>query len=1827
MRFSSPSSVCPAVVRQPLSFLAAILLLAAPVSLSAVDFKPDDVLIYRQGAGAADIVWVDGITGTQAVAFTGSDINGSWGMAVDPDGNLVLANRRPNTDPGGKILRVDSASGLQTIVTSNWCAGASGYQFDVTVNSNGDIFAADAGQIVRVDPVTGQQTQLFYGWTPGNVIPYGSVSPIRLTFDQRGWLHFYDNLEGYMRQLNPVTREYVEGVQLSGQGSLHSVKISTNGNYFVASEQYGFLIYDGQTGQQLARYTNGLVRGYTVPTGLDIDSSGNAVVIVANVFANTGAVVRVNPVTGDPTVIATVKSGYPWAMTLYPNLSSGTISSVRWDRGANTFNWSDPDNWSSNALPAASSDVLLDRISGGPFRVITFDASAGSSNTINSLRLFQGQTALDTRGLNLLTNLTVLNGANIEAANGLVYLDLRGAPVSNVFNVGGWLMVSNSILTTAVAGVYVGTNSLVRAGGIGVQRGFVTNWGAVATPLVVLQDGTTWAQQTGSVLNASVVSNFSGSVFNLLGGNAVVTNRFMNAGSFIQGGGLFDPEFVANSGSWQLSAGTNVAGVFLNESGGQAWQSGGEHKAGVATNLGQWIVSGGLANLTNVVNASAFTLSNGTVVANVFANQATGTLLQSNGLHSAGFLDNAGGWVVAGGTGSFGQVNNAASLAVSGGVVSVSGWFTNAAGGSVDFASGQMTISQRMVNVGGFVQNGGVFNASSLANSGTLQPSAGTNFATVLLNEAAGLMTQSGGEQNAGVATNLGTWTILGGSANLTNVNNGGVLLLNNGTQTATVFVNAAGGSLVQSGGTHNASVLTNLGAWTIAGGTANLTIAQNAGSFALSNGQQNGSLFVNQAGGSFAQSGGTLSVTVATNLGSWTLASGLAAVTGFFNNAGSVWINGGTVSGAVFQVEASGSVLQSDGTSRFNTLTNLGAWTINGGEATLASVQNSGSFAFNSGSNTGSLFINQPGASFLQGGGIQTVSTITNFGAWTLAGGTSSPSSFINEGLAVLTVATGRLNVAVTVGSTGAFSQLIIRNGGTVAGAFGTLGNDSLSSNNSALVSDSGSLWSNSGNLIIGNLGSGNSMTVTNGGFVAGATAMLGSSNTSINNSALVSGAGSIWSNSIHLRVGHNGAGNNLTVADGAKVFSMTGIVGNAPGSSNNSTLITGNGSMFNSERFFVGSQGSSNALIISAGGKLTSQFGQVGSANSSSNNSVLVAGAGSVWTNGVNLLVGNAGHGNRMTIADGGQVFNMTGYVGNVSATNNSVVVSGDGSVWYNSAHLRVGNSGTSNSVTITNGGQVLVNGSTWVGASSLSSNNTILVAGIGSVLSNATALSLGQPGSWNNLTIANGGYVYCATSYVGNSILASNNAVTVTGTGSLWRIQNTLGVGQAGGWSNALMVANGGTLSVGGMAVIGFASTSYFNQIVVTGSGSVWTNSGDLRVGSSGSSNSLMIADGGRVNVGGNSYIGYNASTTNNSVSVTGAGSIWNNNGTLYVGSNGPANRLTVTDAGAASARSLVIGQQASATNNLVTVSGGTLTVTNADKGRVWVGQSGSYNRLRVSGGGTVLVDSNLVIGTTAGTVGNAVVIEGGDMTVGNAAGNGVLEVRNGSFTLSSGTVTTDSLLMTNAAGSFSFLGGTLSTKGSQVQNGQSFTVGDGLHSATLDLQGGTHVFADGLSLSSNAFLTGSGSLGGPLLIGEGGHLAPGHSPGTLIVDSLTLDAGALLDFELGPPGYIGGGTNDYALVLGNLTLDGTLNVSALDGFTNGIYRLFDYNGVLTDNGLQISSVPGQFSLTVNTSVPGQVNLFVVPEPQTMALIVIGGALLLRRRRRFQSSRVTE
>ena len=138
------------------------------------------------------------------------------------------------------------------------------------------------------------------------------------------------------------------------------------------------------------------------------------------------------------------------------------------------------------------------------------------------------------------------------------------------------------------------------------------------------------------------------------------------------------------------------------------------------------------------------------------------------------------------------------------------------------------------------------------------------------------------------------------------------------------------------------------------------------------------------------------------------------------------------------------------------------------------------------------------------------------------------------------------------------------------------------------------------------------------------------------------------------------------------------------------------------------------------------------------------------------------------------------------------------------------------------------------TYVGNDDGSTNNLLTIGNTGTLLTNLGELYVGKYGSSNSMVISSGASVVNSDGYIGAN--SSNNSVLVTGTGSAWTNSYDLYIHASG---NSLVISSGASV-VNQYGYIGVSSSN--NSVLVTGTNSTWTNSGDLLLVLNGSSNSL-------------------------------------------------------------------------------------------------------------------------------------------------------------------------------------------------------------------------------------------------------------------------------------------------------------------------------------------------------------------------------------------------
>jgi DNA-binding beta-propeller fold protein YncE len=77
----------------------------------------DVAITFADGSSRAGIVRVDPATGTQTLVTTGNLLTFPRGIAVEPDGQIVVVDQMANTPP--RVIQVDPVTGSQTLVTTN----------------------------------------------------------------------------------------------------------------------------------------------------------------------------------------------------------------------------------------------------------------------------------------------------------------------------------------------------------------------------------------------------------------------------------------------------------------------------------------------------------------------------------------------------------------------------------------------------------------------------------------------------------------------------------------------------------------------------------------------------------------------------------------------------------------------------------------------------------------------------------------------------------------------------------------------------------------------------------------------------------------------------------------------------------------------------------------------------------------------------------------------------------------------------------------------------------------------------------------------------------------------------------------------------------------------------------------------------------------------------------------------------------------------------------------------------------------------------------------------------------------------------------------------------------------------------------------------------------------------------------------------------------------------------------------------------------------------------------------------------------------------------
>jgi T5SS/PEP-CTERM-associated repeat protein len=492
--------------------------------------------------------------------------------------------------------------------------------------------------------------------------------------------------------------------------------------------------------------------------------------------------------------------------------------------------------------------------------------------------------------------------------------------------------------------------------------------------------------------------------------------------------------------------------------------------------------------------------------------------------------------------------------------------------------------------------------------------------------------------------------------------------------------------------------------------------------------------------------------------------------------------------------------------------------------------------------------------------------------------------------------------------------------------------------------------------------------------------------------------------------------------------------------------------------------------------------------------------------WKDGANWLSGrvpNSGSGATYLTNVNSKIVTIDGLTPSTNLTINSLTISGQGS---DTNTLALVNVGTNNPLTLLNSGELKI-----TGGGALTITNSALVI-------------TGSFGSGFNVWAG--------------SVTVENGSVQIIEDPGVTNVTVKVRVGRT---NAASLTINGGVLEAGTVLVAETPFAQFSSQGTIRIAGGMMSLSGELSVGEGARGNGLMEVLGGQLQIANNQ-------TNISRVGNDGVGQLIVSNATVSLGNmsvarhDGSHGTLSVQTNGFIQfTDDLSIGRFSGATG-AVFVAGGRLEVVDHP---IWVGREGT-GQLVVSNGlvqalglnvaavatntasgtasfmsGSMILSSNLVVGSESNSIAQ-MSLSGGDITVTNSSASAAVDIFSGTFSLAGGQLTVDRLLVPTSAGQLAFSGGTLRTKGSVVSNGVPFVVGDGNQAATLELLGGTHTFANGIVISSNATLTGCGTILGNLT--NYGTLATNCGVGpmrpriTLQPQSVTAETGGTATFSV-------------------------------------------------------------------------------------------------------------
>lgn len=1461
---------------------------------------------------------------------------------------------------------------------------------------------------------------------------------------------------------------------------------------------------------------------------------------------------------------------------------SGNIQNVQ------TLMSEGPGLWtlSGNILQNADSSYITIDIGQGGGLALTGANKAIGDVTINPMAAFH------TSAQGLHGDITMSSATATGTDSGVTFVqDDDATYAGRLLGAGSVTKQGNGVLTlsndqntyTGTTEILAGTIAITADGALGSTNGLLE----LAGGTLRLDNASGIALATGRQIN---ITGAIGTI-ETTGGNSTVSQSIGGDGAFVKrgtgtltltGNSVYTNGTTIDGGTLQLgdggTTGRILGGVLINEGAVLAFNRSDNFASDNAlSGSGSVVHVGGGATTLQAGNtySGGTTISNGTITINADSalGDAAGAVTLNGGtlrLNSSVDLAPTRAISIGAANGTIATATDTTSTVSQ--AITGSGALTKEGQGTLVLTGGNLyqgtTIADGTLQLGNGGQTGSI--SGDVINNGTLVFNRSDAVAVGNTISGTGEVVQSG----SGKITLTGTNTYQGG----TTISNGVIAI------STDAALGDASGALRLNGGTLNLD--------------SGITLSATR---AVSITGQNGTIHTADATEStLSQSISGSGALTKSGTGTLTLA-GNNEYTGTSITGGTLQVgNGGTAgyvkgpvnisAGSVLAINRSDNALELDGVISGDgmvvqqgtgkaTLTGTNTYTggtqLNAGTLSVASDANlgaaSGKLTFNSGTllNTAGFTTARDVTISASGGSFDTA------GALSITGSLSGSGSIAKRGNSTLTLAGnndysgdidvragtlmanstlgGRMNVAsgASLGGTGTVGGVVtIAPGATLLGRQGqvlTFGSD-LTLHDGSLVNvalgapESAGLFDVAGDLVL----DGQLNISDMGGFGAGVYRLFNYGG-QLTDNALGIGTVPSGTNSAALLV-------QTSQENQVNLINATGVTlnfwdGGSSTNQNNGVINGGNGTWNTSSPNWTGSDGAVNGTW--ADGNFAIFQGQAGTVTVDANAGISATGM-QFATDGYRIQGGPltlSGAPTTIRVGDG------SNQGAGVTATIDSVLTGTSGVHKTDAGTLVLTGANTySGGTTISGGTLQLGNGATSGSLTGDVTNNAMLAFNRSDSITFAGAIS-------GNGSVAQLGG--------GKTTLAGNNSYsggTTISNGTLAIGPDTDGTDRALGGPNSAVTLNGGTLQLNGG--VSLSPTRAFN--ITANNGTIEIEGGassavDQVIGGPGaltkSGTGTLALGGENTYLGGTTISGGTLQLGHGGTSGSISGNVVNN-GVLSFNRSG-----NVTFDGEISGTGSVVLQGTGRTTltHANTYSGGTI----VNAGTLAVGEDSHLG----ASGGTLTLAGGTFVNTASFTMARQVALNMIDPSLGT--GGGFFNTAT-DLTLS-GALHGDGKL-TKAGGGVLTLGGT------------------GSYSGNVAVQAGTLMVNRSLGgemdVATGGVLGGTGTVSGVTTIASGATLL-GRQGQTLTFGSdLSLASGSLVNVELGTP-------EDSGLfnVIGNLTLDGQLNVSNLGGFGPGSYRLFDYGGSLTDNGLDIGTVPTGITLgdlSIQTSQANEVNL---------------------------------